>query len=207
LEPEHINIVLLTSDFAKLYLCQAQWEKARQLYREALHLWERFQELNHPDYADCLESYAELLKRRQEGRGANLCIQRAREIRTRYQATRLAPLQQVHLSVGSEDGINAMHLAGYEEEDLFETFLQQHCILSAQSTCWAADLWQAYQKWVQTQEKVMPLSRQAFSFRLKTKGCSPARTNAHRIWCGIELKVGPKSDKYQLLAHVGSHTP
>jgi phage/plasmid-associated DNA primase len=100
--------------------------------------------------------------------------------------------------------IDSMRLAGHEEEGLFETFLHQCCVLSAQSTCRAADLWQAYQKWVLTQKEAMPLSRQAFSFRLKMKGCSQTRTNAHRIWCGIELNGEQKSDGYQSLANSGS---
>ncbi len=74
--------------------------------------------------------------------------------------------------------------------DPFETFLQDCCVLSSQASCRAADLWSMYQKWAQTQEKEMRLSRHAFSFRLKVKGCFPVRTNTARIWNGIGLKDG-----------------
>jgi hypothetical protein len=81
--------------------------------------------------------------------------------------------------------------------------LQQRCVLSAQCSCRAADLWQAYKKWVRTQENVISLSRQAFSFRLKMKGCSPVRTSAYRSWRGIDLKVEQRSDEYRSLVHKG----
>jgi tetratricopeptide (TPR) repeat protein/transcriptional regulator with XRE-family HTH domain len=205
LEADHIDIALLMSDFAKLYLCQAQWEEAEQFYQEALRLWERFQELDHPDYASCLESYAQLLRQQQEWREADVYIQRAREIQIRHYVTSFVPFQEGYLPAHAADERDAMRFARRKEEDFFETFLQQCCVLSTQSTCRASELWQAYQKWVQTQENALPLSRQAFSFRLKMKGCSQARTNAHRIWRRIELKGGQKSHQSYLLANVGSH--
>jgi transcriptional regulator with XRE-family HTH domain len=110
---------------------------------------------------------------------------------------------RARLPVDSEDVRSSVRLVECEEEDFFETFLQQRCVLSAQCSCRAADLWQAYKKWVRTQENVISLSRQAFSFRLKMKGCSPVRTSAYRSWRGIDLKVEQRSDEYRSLVHKG----
>ncbi len=74
------------------------------------------------------------------------------------------------------------------ETDLFDAFLRERCVLSVQASSRAADLWQAYREWTQTRKNIKPLSRQMFAFQLQSKGCYPARTNAYRIWYGIELK-------------------
>jgi tetratricopeptide (TPR) repeat protein len=186
LRPELIDVALLIDDFAMLSLYQGRWEEAEQRYQEALHVWERYQELHHPAHAECLEHYAELLKHQQREQEANSYHLRAQDMRSRCQAVPQAVQQTLPVSMGREADED-------RERDLFETFLQECCVLSSQTSCRAADLWHVYQEWMQPQEQGMLLSRQAFTFQLKARGCYPARTNTSRIWHGIELKIASQA--------------
>lgn len=183
---EHISVAFLVDDFATLSLYQGRWEKAEQHYQEALRIWERYRELNHPAHAGCLEHYAELLEQQQREQEATFYRLRARGIQAKHQAASLSARPAVSVSMDREENEDT-------EADPFETFLQECCVLSSQTSCPAADLWHAYQEWVQTQEKEVLLSLQAFTFRLKAKGCSPARTNTSRLWYGVKLKTGSQA--------------
>lgn len=79
-------------------------------------------------------------------------------------------------------------ICGNGEADACEAFLRECCTFSAQASCRTADLWQAYQAWVLTQEAEVSLSRQALTSRLKARGCAAARTSTTRTWHGLELK-------------------
>jgi tetratricopeptide (TPR) repeat protein/transcriptional regulator with XRE-family HTH domain len=195
LEHDHIDIALLVDDFATLSVHLGRWEEAEQRYQEALRVWEKHQELDHPAHARCLEHYAELLGQRQREQEANSYRLQAREMQTKHKAVPQTTWQVFPASMGSEVDEDS-------ETGLFETFLQECCVLSSQTSCRAADLWSTYQIWMQTHEKVIFLSRQAFTFQLKAKGCRPARTNTSRIWFGIELKVG---SQVGTLPHEKSH--
>lgn len=182
LGPRHIAVALLLDDLAVFSLYQGHWEEAEQRYQEALGVWKHYQDLKHPAYATCLEHYAELLEQRQRRQEANLYHFQAQELRSGRQPVSRSTRPDIPETVIGKEDEN-------REIDLFEIFLQECCVLSPRASCRAADLWNVYQEWLQRQERGVSLSRQAFTFQLKTKECHPARTNTTRIWRGIELKI------------------
>jgi transcriptional regulator with XRE-family HTH domain/tetratricopeptide (TPR) repeat protein len=178
----YIEGAILAEDLALLSLQQGRSEEAEQYYQEALRTWELYQELNHPAYAQCLQHYAEQLRRKQRTQEANFYHRRGQEVQFRYQV----------ISQGvSPASPSPTHKKEKEREEVdpFESFLQTCCVLSSRASCRAADLWMAYQEWMQVHEPGKLLSRQAFTFQLRAKGCHPARTNITRLWYGIELKT------------------
>lgn len=83
---ENIQGAILKGDWAMLYRCEHQWQEAEMLYQEALRLWEPYQELDHPEYADCLETYALLIEQQGKKPGADRYHAQARAIRARREA-------------------------------------------------------------------------------------------------------------------------
>jgi tetratricopeptide (TPR) repeat protein len=75
--------------------------------------------------------------------------------------------------------------------DSFQKFLSTYCDLYPQAWSRSADLWRAYQQWIQDNDECHPLSQRRFLASLKERGCQPARTNTSRIWRGITLKAQP----------------
>jgi len=185
LGPEHLQVARILHDLATLYVPWNQW-KAGQFYQQALEVWEHSPGLDHPDYVQCLEHYAEFLTHLHRETEANRYLLRAQEMRARCQATAYTTSQEPHASLRSTRTANLLCPLEGAKGNPLDDFLQERCRLSAQTSCRATELWQAYQQW--TEGNGMPLSRQAFTALLKTKGCSPARTNTYRIWRGIELK-------------------
>ena len=71
--------------------------------------------------------------------------------------------------------------------DPLQAFLNAHCELHSRAWCRSAELWQAYQQWVEQHQERYPLSRGAFIAQLKTHGFRAERTMSARIWRGITL--------------------
>lgn len=74
-----------------------------------------------------------------------------------------------------------------EKEDPLQAFLNAHCELHSQAWCRSAELWRAYQQWVEQHQERYPLARGAFIAQLKAHGCRAERTMSARIWRGIAL--------------------
>lgn len=136
---------------------------------------ERYQEDTHPVRTMYLEHYTEVFELQERDAAASRLPDR--EIRAMYQSVQ----QDRQMPLTEDDDEDSA-------SDLFERFLQERCVLSAQASSRTVDLWRVYQEWTQTHEQRLPLSRQMFAFQLQLKGCYPARTNTHRIWHGIELR-------------------
>lgn len=81
----------------------------------------------------------------------------------------------------------AFHDHSFSHDDSFQNFLDDCCERHPRAWCHSADLWQAYERWVEKQQERYPLSRTAFTQQLKAFGCQASRTNTARIWRGIAL--------------------
>ena len=75
----------------------------------------------------------------------------------------------------------------YSNGDPFQNFLGACCERHPRAWCRSADLWQAYERWVENRQERYPLSRMAFTQQLKAAGFRTDRTNRARIWRGITL--------------------
>ncbi len=79
------------------------------------------------------------------------------------------------------------------EDASLQAFFDACCELHPRAWCRSADLWWAYQQWVEQRQERYPLSRRAFIVQLQTHGCCADRTKRARIWRGIAL-VGQHGD-------------
>ncbi|MBV9231665.1 MAG: tetratricopeptide repeat protein, partial [Chloroflexi bacterium] len=90
-----------------------------------------------------------------------------------------------------EDGTSSLlHEAGTPASsvnDPLQAFLDASCELHPRAWCRSADLWQAYEYWVEQSQERYPLSRGIFIAQLKARGCHADRTKTARIWRGIAL--------------------
>jgi putative DNA primase/helicase len=83
-----------------------------------------------------------------------------------------------------------------KEEDVFEEFLETECFRSPQATCASADLYEAYTKWCQANDKA-PLNKTRFGKRLDTSGFTADQgTGGRRLWRGVGLPAKAQKDGY-----------
>jgi tetratricopeptide (TPR) repeat protein/DNA-binding XRE family transcriptional regulator len=213
LGPEHPRTAQTLNGLARLYSEQGQDEQAQKLCQRALAIQERTLGPEHPDYADSLATLAMLSEHRgDESRAMQLYRQTlsicegalepehplfkrcqaaydrlcAREIGQPPASASLpsSTLDQEHASEAEAQ----MFPASTEKQVALDDFLVACCERHPCAWCRAADLWSAYQQWVEQQGERFPLSRRAFAQALQTYGCSADRTNAYRIWRGITLR-------------------
>lgn len=71
--------------------------------------------------------------------------------------------------------------------DPLQEFLDACCERHPLAWCRSADLWQAYERWMEKSQERYPLSREAFIAQLKAHGCRADRTKTARIWRGIVI--------------------
>jgi tetratricopeptide (TPR) repeat protein/transcriptional regulator with XRE-family HTH domain len=75
----------------------------------------------------------------------------------------------------------------FSDNDPLQRFLDACCEFHPRAWCRSADLWQAYERWVQQQQERFPLSRRALGVQLKARGYRADHTRTARIWRGITL--------------------
>ena len=75
------------------------------------------------------------------------------------------------------------------EMDILGPFLDSCCEFGPQKEAKNKDFYAEYEAWC-ADEKEKPISKRAFSLRLKERGFIQKRTGRDRIWVGVGLKVG-----------------
>jgi tetratricopeptide (TPR) repeat protein/transcriptional regulator with XRE-family HTH domain len=73
------------------------------------------------------------------------------------------------------------------ENDPLQAFLAACCELHPRAWCRSADLWNAYECWVQKYQEHFPLSRRGFTAQMKAHGYRADRTESARIWRGVSI--------------------
>jgi transcriptional regulator with XRE-family HTH domain len=208
---DHPGTAFSLNSLASLYCAMGRYQEVETLVVRTLSIYEQKPEAGHHVLVGLLENLSQLAYQQERYAEAEAWASRARALQERN-------AQSDHIDLGlslylkaniyrawgryeqaetpcqqtlplSQKSVGSEQIDEDRMTDLFETFLQDCCVLSAETSCRAADLWSTYQEWLQTQEKGIRLSRQAFAFQLKAKGCFPARTNTARIWYGIGLKA------------------
>ncbi len=194
---EHPNMAITLNGVANLYARQGRYEEAEALYQRALLICEQHLGQHHPETAQTLHDLAVL--RQKQGDLDEALSQAERALSIRSQAlgdahlktiatrTLLAQLER-ELACADDQAVfthgDAPSLVG---NDALQPFLDACCELHPRAWCRSADLWRAYERWVQEQQERFPLSRHAFTTQLKARGCCADRTNKARIWRGIGL--------------------
>ena len=167
-------------NFAIFRQRQGNLVEAQALAERALHIRSQALGEHHPNTVATQALYDQLVQEQITARGkaaASRCSKALPDLRRneRQEDRTSSPLYE------------AVPLAP-SEHDRLQEFLDACCELHSHAWCRSADLWQAYQQWVEGQQERYPLSRGAFIAQLKAYGCRADRTNSARIWHGITLR-------------------
>jgi putative DNA primase/helicase len=76
-----------------------------------------------------------------------------------------------------------------EEMDSIGAFLDEKCVLASTTSVKTSDLKKAYQDWCE-ENKEDPVGPKIFASLLESRGCKAGKSNAVRVWKGIDLKTG-----------------
>jgi tetratricopeptide (TPR) repeat protein len=206
--PDHPCVAGMLSGLAGLCREQGREVEAEALSQRALHIREQTWGGVHPDVAETLHDLA--LLRHQQGKVSEACslAERALSIRSQvlgegHPKTVATQALAAHLrqnQAGGKEKAPAEREAAHQAEttrralspgscegDPVQAFLAACCELHPRAWSRSADLWEAYQWWVETYQERYPLSRGAFMTHLKRHGCRAGRTMSARIWRGIAI--------------------
>jgi tetratricopeptide (TPR) repeat protein len=216
LGPDHPSLAHPLTGLADLYREQGRYAEAEAFYQRALAIREQQLDSQHPEIAETQHGLALLRKTQGNLSEAISLTERALLIRlqalgvahpktvaSRLLYTQLVQEQEgearadVYNAAGQADKApRALHKEGdasSSASDPLQVFLDVCCERHPRAWCRSADLWQAYECWVERSQERYPLSRGAFIVQLKAHGCHADRTKSTRIWHGIAL-VRPGGD-------------
>ncbi len=187
LGPEHPRIAYPLSGLADLKVEQGKYAQAEPLYQRALSIQEQYLGQHHPETAQTLHTLA--LFRQKQGnlseafsfakRALSIRSQALGEFHSQTVATRtlLAQLEQELACADDQAVFTHGDTPSPAKNDALQPFLAACCELHPRAWCRSADLWKAYEYWVQEHGERFPLSRHAFTAQLKAHGCWADRTN------------------------------
>jgi len=212
LGPEHPWLAIALTGLAQLEASQGKHTEAEALFQRALCIREQRLGLSHPEAARTL--YALALFRKTQGNVSEALTFAQRALSIRSQALGDAHPQTVatrtfyrqllqeqtyeqeeqpgrhgeeHQAHNTSLPLRKAMAPSSSQNDPLQEFLDTCCELHPLACCRSADLWQAYEQWVEKQQERYPLSRRAFIAQLKQHGCRADRTRMARIWHGITL--------------------
>ncbi|GCE29113.1 tetratricopeptide repeat protein [Dictyobacter alpinus] len=214
-ELQHPNIATSLNGLANLARHHHNDTEAEALYQKALSIRAEVLGQQHPDTATTLYDLA--IFRQQQGNIAEAHTFAERTLQIRSQAlgadhpktmstqALYTLLTQKQAEIASEAPAADTPVTNNHQEktsppddpsasanDPLQAFITACCELHPRAWCGSADLWQAYQHWVEEQQERFPLSRKTFIAQLKTHGFHADRTSTTRIWRGIALiEKGP----------------
>jgi tetratricopeptide (TPR) repeat protein len=209
-ESWHPELANSLNGLANLYREQRKYAESESLYQRAFSLREQHLGPHHPETAQTLHDLAIFRQRQGNPREALSLAERTLSIRLQalgdghpktiatrklYAQLLLEQIDTQEESISEESadvltgsrGEEKTSLSTYSEDDSFQRFLSDCCELHPRASCRSADLWNAYERWVEEHQERYPLSRKAFIANLKVYGCRADRTVTARIWRGIAI--------------------
>lgn len=209
---DHPHLASTLQELAKLFIKQEKYDQAEPLFQRALRIREQHLGPEHSDTALTLYELAlfhQIQDQRSEAlslasRALAICSHvlgdthpqtiAAQTLSTQLLQEQVSAQVEAAVALRSEEVPDPRRNERHEavtpvpsKDDPLQEFLEACCDLHPRAWCRSADLWQAYERWVEQRQERYPLSRVAFTQQLKAAGCRTDRTNSARIWRGITL--------------------
>ncbi|MBV9228244.1 MAG: tetratricopeptide repeat protein, partial [Chloroflexi bacterium] len=179
LGPQHPKTAHTLHDLALLRQKQGHLSEAQTLARCALQIQVQALGEAHPKTIATRALYSQLVQEQAASAEKTASEQEGEALAGAYNGA----CQTEEASLSLHKGGDMSSSAG----DPLQAFLDACCELHPRAWCRSADLWQAYQRWVEQSQECYPLSRGTFIAQLKARGCRADRTKIARIWRGIAL--------------------